>query len=196
MSNLPTDAQGSFDPERIIETLNAHGVRYVVIGAIAAIAHGAPVGATFDVDVTPARDAPNLERLSDALRDLGARIRTDAVDGGLPFSHDANSLANMKMLNLTCRHGDFDLAFTPSGTGGYDDLVQGSEPLVIGTVACRRRSRSAARSPQRRHTRPGRATSPARLVPIPHIRSRRRSRGEVNASTVWGACVGSSFAGC
>jgi len=38
------------------------------------------------------------------------------------------------MLNLTCRYGDFDLAFAPSGTGGYDDLVQRSTPIVIGTV--------------------------------------------------------------
>jgi hypothetical protein len=129
--------RGSFDPERIIGTLNAHGVQYVVIGAIAAIAHGAPVGATFDVDFTPARDPQNLARLSDALRELDARIRTDAVEGGLPFAHDAVSLATMQMLNLTCRHGDFDLAFAPSGTGGYDDLVRGSESLIIGTVEVR-----------------------------------------------------------
>jgi hypothetical protein len=129
--------RGSFDPERILGTLNAHGVQYVVIGAIAAIAHGAPVGATFDVDVTPARDPQNLARLSDALRELDARIRTDAVEGGLPFAHDAASLATMQMLNLTCRHGDFDLAFAPSGTGGYDDLVRGSECLIIGTVEVR-----------------------------------------------------------
>jgi len=58
----------AFDPERIIETLNKFGVRYVVIGAVAALAHGAPMGATFDVDYTPARDPANLKRLSDALR--------------------------------------------------------------------------------------------------------------------------------
>lgn len=43
----------------------------------------------------------------------------------------------MQMLNLTCRHGDIDLAFAPSGTGGYDDLVRGSESLFIGTVEVR-----------------------------------------------------------
>jgi hypothetical protein len=75
----------------------------VVIGAVAALAHGAPISATFDVDVTPARDPENLARLSDALRDLDARIRTAGVDGGLPFSHDALSLAKMQMLNLSTR---------------------------------------------------------------------------------------------
>lgn len=126
-----------FDPERTIETLNAHGVRYVVIGAVAALAHGAPIAATFDVDVTPARDKDNLAWLSNALSDLDARIRSADVAGGLPFAHDAASLGRMQMLNLTCRHGDFDLAFAPSGTGGYDDLVQHSTSIMIGTVAVR-----------------------------------------------------------
>ncbi len=61
-----------FDPERIVERLNAHDVRYVVIGAVAALAHGAPIRATFDVDLTPARDPENLARLSDSLRGLGS----------------------------------------------------------------------------------------------------------------------------
>jgi hypothetical protein len=124
----------SFDPERIIESLNAFGVQYVVIGAIAAIAHGAPVGATFDIDLTPARDPENLGRLSNALRALDARIRTDAVEGGLAFAHDAASLANVQMLNLTCPHGDFDLAFVPSGTSGYEDLVLGATPIRVGAL--------------------------------------------------------------
>jgi pimeloyl-ACP methyl ester carboxylesterase len=50
---------------------------------LAALAHGAPIRATFDVDLTPARDPENLARLSDSLRDLDARIRTADVDGGL-----------------------------------------------------------------------------------------------------------------
>jgi hypothetical protein len=124
----------AFDPERIIEAFNRHAVRYVVIGAVAALAHGAPVGVTFDVDFTPARDSANLERLSDALRELNARIRTADVAGGLPFAHDAESLARMQMLNLTCDKGDFDLAFAPSGTGGYDDLVRRATSILIGTV--------------------------------------------------------------
>ena len=32
----------------------------------------------------------------------------------------------------TCRHGDFDLAFVPSGTGGYDDLVRNATVIVVG----------------------------------------------------------------
>ena len=104
----------------------------MVIGAVAALAHGAPIGATFDIDITPARDPANLERPSGALSDLDARVRTVDVEGGLPFAHDAVSLANVRMLNLTCPAGDFDLAFVPSGTGGYDDLVRNATVIVVG----------------------------------------------------------------
>jgi hypothetical protein len=59
----------------VLAALNCHGVEYLIIGAFAAIAQGAPIDATCDVDVTPRRSPENLRRLSDALRDLGARIR-------------------------------------------------------------------------------------------------------------------------
>jgi hypothetical protein len=36
------------------------------------------------------------------------------------------------MLNLTCRHGDFDLAFVPSGTDGYDDRARNAVVLAVG----------------------------------------------------------------
>ena len=77
---------------------------------------------TEDVDFTPATDPDNLERLSAALTELGARIRTEAVPEGLPSAHDAVSLGRTKMWNLQCRHGAFDIAFEPAG-GGYDYLA-------------------------------------------------------------------------
>jgi hypothetical protein len=64
-----------------------------------------------------------LGTLAAALRDMEARIRTpDAVEG-VPFACDATFLGQMKLLNLTTRFGDLDLAFEPAGTGGYDDLA-------------------------------------------------------------------------
>jgi hypothetical protein len=47
----------------MVRVLNRHGVRYVVIGGIAAQLHDLPVPATVDIDVKPARDRPNLEHL-------------------------------------------------------------------------------------------------------------------------------------
>jgi hypothetical protein len=43
---------------------------------------------------------------------------------GVPFDPAPQLLAQMALLNLPRRAGDFDLAFHPSGTGGCDDLTK------------------------------------------------------------------------
>jgi hypothetical protein len=60
----------------IVRTLNAHGVRYVVIGGVAALAHDLPVPATIDIDITPEREPGNLARLADAFDNLEAGLLT------------------------------------------------------------------------------------------------------------------------
>ncbi|MEP7347397.1 MAG: hypothetical protein ABI877_19150 [Gemmatimonadaceae bacterium] len=72
------------DPERLITALAKHGVRYVLVGAIAARLQGFP-RMTADADITPDRDPANLERLAAALRELNARVHTEAVPEGLSF---------------------------------------------------------------------------------------------------------------
>jgi hypothetical protein len=111
-----------FQPRRVIEVLNHHGVRYVLIGGLAATLHGSPLR-TGDTDVCPDSRPDNLEKLAAALRDLAARIRTEGVEGGLPFSCDAAFLSRVALLNLETDAGDVDISFSPSGTSGYDDLV-------------------------------------------------------------------------
>ncbi len=109
----------------IISVLNRHQVRYVVIGAFAAIAQQAPIPATRDIDLTPEASRENLARLSAALKELGARIRTEAVPAGLPFDHDATSLAAAETWNLICPQGEFDISFRPAGfPRGYLDLAE------------------------------------------------------------------------
>ena len=122
-----------FAPTAILTVLDRHQVRYVLVGGYAAQLHGA-TRPTTDIDVTPQPTRENLTRLSAALRELSARVRVAGVEGGLPFSTDATALAGMNELNLTTRHGDLDLTFTPSGTGGYDDLSRHAEHRLIGTV--------------------------------------------------------------
>lgn len=133
-----TSSRPELSAETILAALKARGVRFVVIGAFAAIAQGAPIEATYDIDVTPQRDPDNLQRLSEALDDLGARIRVEALEDGLEFSHDARSLAAMEMLNLTCPAGDFDIVFSPAGSpNGYDDLAHQSVIITVGGQAVR-----------------------------------------------------------
>jgi hypothetical protein len=122
------------DPERLITTLAKHGVNYVLIGAMAARLQGFP-RMTADADITPATDRENLQRLAAALRDLDARVLTESVPEGLPFDCSAAMLARAELWNLVTSAGRLDIAFRPSGTQGYDDLVRNAIAFdVFGTT--------------------------------------------------------------
>lgn len=58
-------------PEKILATLAAHGVDFVVIGGLAAVAHGSR-RMTRDIDIVVMHDAENLARLEAALGELDA----------------------------------------------------------------------------------------------------------------------------
>jgi hypothetical protein len=122
-----------FQPREILRVLERHGVQFVVIGGLAAALQGSPF-VTTDVDVTPRRARKNLEQLSAALKELEAKIRTESVPEGLPFDHDANSLAGVGLLNLTTRFGALDISVEPLGTAGYQDLVRDAKPFELGGV--------------------------------------------------------------
>jgi hypothetical protein len=122
-----------FRPNEILGALDRHGVRYVLIGGYAAVMHGSN-SATFDVDVTPEDDRANLERLSLALTELEAKIRTTGEPEGVRFEHDGRSLGAVRVRNLTTKYGDLDISFEPSGTSGYKDLARDATRLVIDGV--------------------------------------------------------------
>ncbi|MHB1599458.1 MAG: hypothetical protein ACYCXY_11370 [Acidimicrobiales bacterium] len=130
-----TDEAPALDAEAIIAVLNAHGADYVVIGAFAAQASGAPIPPT--LDFAPSSSPENLRRIADALRELGARLRVASIPVGVPFDPAPQLIAQMAMLNLTCRYGDFDLAFHPSGTGGSESLTAHATTVLVGDSEAR-----------------------------------------------------------
>lgn len=122
-----------FDPGRILRVLAEHGVRFVLIGGLAATVHGSDI-VTTDVDITPDPAPDNLDRLSAALRKLNARIWTQPVPHGLPFDHDAASLQDVQILNLVTDYGRFDITATPAGTHGYSDLRKDAVTVRLNDV--------------------------------------------------------------
>lgn len=122
----------SFDPRLICSALNEAEVRFVLIGGFAATIHGSPLP-TSDIDIVPARDDENLERLARALAQLNARLRTEA--GPVDVQIDAGFLRAMPfMLNLTTDHGDVDLTFSPAGRlDGFESWDAGAIDVEIGT---------------------------------------------------------------
>jgi len=118
------------DPICLFTVLASHKVDYVLIGGLAAVLHGSPT-VTSDADIVPAQDRENLIRLSSALQDLGARVRSMDEPDGVAFDPHPDLLASMRMLNLTTRCGDLDLTFSPAGIGTYADLVARAVRLDI-----------------------------------------------------------------
>ena len=120
----------TYDPRLICSAFDAEGVRFVVIGGFAAAIHGSPLP-TSDVDIVPARDDENLERLARALHRLHARLRTEA--GPVDVRIDRGFLRAMPfMLNLVTDHGDVDLTFSPAGgLEGFDGWDGGAVDTEI-----------------------------------------------------------------
>jgi predicted nucleotidyltransferase len=121
------------DLERLFTALAENKVEYVLIGGLAAVLHGSPFP-TEDADITPRRSPDNLTNLVAALKELRARIRTDQVPEGLPFSFDSTSLAAANVWNLTTDAGDLDISFTPDGTDGYLDLMREATEVPLAGV--------------------------------------------------------------
>lgn len=108
--------------------LGRHGVRYVLIGGLAAVTHGAPI-VTRDIDLCYAREPANLGRLAAALQEVHATLR--GADAGLPFRLEAKTLAAGDTFTLVSDIGPIDVMATPSGTSGYEDLARTAESLSL-----------------------------------------------------------------
>jgi hypothetical protein len=124
----------ALQPQELFDLLVRHRVDYVLIGGLAATLHGSSA-LTNDADICPDPSPANLERLAAALREMKARVRSEAEPDGVAFSADPEFLRRTRLVNLTTRFGDFDIAFQPAGSQGYEDLVRRAIDLEIdGTV--------------------------------------------------------------
>ena len=117
-----------YRPDDVVRLFGRHAVRYVLIGGLAGVTQGASL-VTQDVDVCHARDADNLDRLADALREVHAKLRE--ADPGLPFRLDARTLAKGDAFTLATDLGAIDLLTTPAGTEGYEDLARTADAFEL-----------------------------------------------------------------
>jgi hypothetical protein len=140
------------DAAAVVRVLNRHGVRYIIIGGIAAQLRDLPVPATVDIDVTPARDRANLQRLARAFEELDARLYT-ADESGTWFPRTpVENWAQYDTLHLMTMHGPIDIVFVPDGAPmGYPELTRGAsreqlegEPVVVVNEATWERLKQAS----------------------------------------------------
>jgi len=101
-------------------------VEFIVVGGVAAIAHGS-ARLTFDLDIVYARDEPNVARLAAALAPLAPYLR--GAPPGLPFHWDAATIQRGLNFTLTTSLGDIDVIGEATGGGTYTALLPHSRTL-------------------------------------------------------------------
>jgi hypothetical protein len=106
-------------------------VRYVVIGGVAATAHGSR-RVTDDLDICYDPALANRARLAALLARWHAYPR--GIEPGLPFIMDAVTLDRAPLLTLTTDEGDLDCVDEVSGVGRYGAVAAASAAVTVGDV--------------------------------------------------------------
>jgi len=114
--------------EQILAALVAAGVRFVVVGGVAATIQGS-ARLTNDLDICYDTAPDNLEALVRLLHRWHAYLR--AVEPGLPFILDVRALRTTPIMTLTTDVGDIDIFDRVLGIGSYADALAASEPVTI-----------------------------------------------------------------
>lgn len=120
---MAPDARREPPEVEVLRVLAAHGVDYVLIGALAARLQGYP-GLTEDVDITPRREIGNWERLAAALNELDARLLVAGREQAGPF--EEQDFFEPRPQSFVSDAGRVDVVPFATGVGGFDDLAPGA----------------------------------------------------------------------
>lgn len=123
-------APSSPDFEALLKTLARHEARFIVVGGVAAVLHGAPI-TTFDLDLVHARAPDDLARLVSALEELDAYYRGRGDQKLRPI---AENLASSGHHLLMTRYGPLDLLGTIGAERDFDSLLDHASELVVGEL--------------------------------------------------------------
>jgi hypothetical protein len=126
--------QRALDLRELFAALAEHGVDYLVIGGVAAQVHGRR-RTTMDLDVTPAPDADNFDRLAAALRALDAH--PVELGHGAP-THTAEQLALAPVVPpLATRGGELHILNEVPGAAPYAEMRGRSLTTDLDGIAVR-----------------------------------------------------------
>jgi predicted nucleotidyltransferase len=144
--------------EQLLKALSDCEVKFIVVGAYAAIAQGSTLR-TDDLDICYERTARNYKRITRALAHFKPRLRD--MPEGLKSPFGEQSLAQGTNFTLTTDLGNLDLLGEMSGVGGYAQIVGDAKTMNLGGIVCKVasletviRSKEAADRPKDRATLP------------------------------------------
>lgn len=112
----------------LLQRLCKGAVDFVVLGGVAATAHGS-ARMTLDLDLCYSRTDVSLEKLVAALAPLNPRLR--GAPPGLPFKWDAPTLRAGLNFTLETDLGPIDLFSEVAGIGPYESALATSELIAF-----------------------------------------------------------------
>jgi hypothetical protein len=121
------------DYRKALDALRGGGVRFIVIGGVAGIAHGS-THMTNDLDVVYARGTEDIARLATALAPHHPYLR--GVPAGLPFKFDAATIQHGLNFTLDTDFGPLDLLGEATGGGSFDALLLHTVTLDLFGAPC------------------------------------------------------------
>jgi len=111
-----TDETPPLDRAALLGALSAHAVRFVLVGGLAAQAHGA-TRVTKDADICPDWSVENLSRLATALSVLDARLKIgEGSIETLALQIDARTIRGLEIGAWRTVAGDVDILLGIPGT--------------------------------------------------------------------------------
>jgi hypothetical protein len=122
------------DFETVVRRLNEHGVEFVLIGGIAAVAHGASL-LTFDVDVCCPFHAENLFKLQRSLADVHPVHRMTPQK--LPLEITPQNVGTLRNLYLNTDIGTIDCLSEVTALGDYAAVLAQSVEVELSSGRCR-----------------------------------------------------------
>jgi hypothetical protein len=114
---------------QLIPRLRDAGVEFVIIGGVAAVAHGA-LRNTMDLDIAAPMTPDNLQKLITAIQDLRPKFR---MRPDLPVvTPDNHNLKGIKNLYLNTDIGPLDILGVVEGIGDYTAVRSRAVSLDLG----------------------------------------------------------------
>jgi len=118
----------------MLDELRRRDVRFVLVGGLAAIAHGSAYN-TNDLDICYDTADDNVRTLIDVLQGWKAYPR--GWEPGLPWLLDLRTFRTTPVLTLSTEEGDIDLLDRIEGVGDFQACLAASKPVELGEGSVR-----------------------------------------------------------
>lgn len=114
--------------EELLKALVKNQVQFVLIGGLAAVAHGSAL-VTNDLDICYQRSPDNIKKLVALLKKWKSKLRDVPAD--LPFTLDEKTFSFGMNFTFETQLGLLDLMGDIAGLGTYSEVIKHSEPLDL-----------------------------------------------------------------